>query len=299
MQCTTPPDNVCAGGTLTTYEQKGQCAGGQCSYPENLITCARGCNSTSDDCEGDACEGVTCTSPPNACYKATGTCAGGSCTYDYDDDKSCDDQDSCTDDDRCSSGVCAGNAKICNTPPPTTCVDATNKTVYATPGVCSSGDCYYSSSQVACAYGCNETTGKCEGDPCAGVTCDTPPSNCYSSPGICANGECSYIAAVGKICNDSKPCTYDDKCDSTGTCAGTEYQCDAERFCDSVSTDLPCTNTADCVVGTCDGKNGCSYEISENSCLMVMEELPRRRLRRGLCLHPGRRPEPQRQLPVL
>src|SRR5262245_25518516 len=103
-----------------------------------------------------------------------------------------------------ASGAGGGTANpcegvTCNTPPPNTCADAGNLTVYAPMGTCAGGQCNYGSSKVPCPNGCANNA--CTGDPCIGVSCLTPPANTCAdathvtvneSPGACNNGMCVY-----------------------------------------------------------------------------------------------------------
>jgi hypothetical protein len=84
-------------------------------------------------------------------------------------------------------------------PPANACADATNLTVHEPNGTCNQGQCEYASSLVPCPNGC--TGGACDGDPCIGVSCVSPPANScadathllvYESPGVCNAGSCEY-----------------------------------------------------------------------------------------------------------
>lgn len=93
------------------------------------------------------------------------------------------------------SNLCAG--VVCNMPPMATCMGNMLRTFS---GQCnaSSGACDYVPMDTPCAQGC--MNGQCVGDPCAGVTCNTPPGpTCngnnaitFSLPGQCNNGMCRY-----------------------------------------------------------------------------------------------------------
>jgi hypothetical protein len=263
IACLTPPKNTCKdASTLLSYPKQGSCSKGVCSYPKSEVPCSHGCDSTAGACKGDPCAGVSCATPPapTACYTSPGTCSDGKCSYAYADGKSCDDGNACTTGDKCTTGKCAGTPVVCNTPPKSTCKDASTLTVYAAPGACSSGTCSYGSASVTCSFGCDTASGACKGDPCATLTCTTPPnSQCYTVPGICSNGSCTYLPKTGSPCDDGNPCTKTDVCSASGGCAGTAYTC---------SDSLVCTKD------TCNGTGGCSYPVDASSCLITIGFTP-------------------------
>ncbi|MCC6750261.1 MAG: hypothetical protein IT371_21530 [Deltaproteobacteria bacterium] len=252
--CTTPPPNTCKdANTVVSHAKQGACTGGTCDYTSTEEACTHGCDAATGACKGDPCAGITCDTPLNACYKAQGTCKGGKCEYEADNGKGCNDGNPCTETDTCTDGVCGGSAVICNTPPANSCKDANTLTVNTAPGFCSAGSCNYGKAEVGCPFGCDTVKGICKGDPCATVTCDSPPNkDCYSVPGICSGGKCTYLPRAGASCNDGNPCTKLDKCDGMGGCAGTSYSC---------SDGLLCTSD------TCDGLGGCTFPLQAGSCL--------------------------------
>ena len=101
-----------------------------------------------------------------------------------------------TDSDTAGSCVVLG----CNTPPAHECLDATRWLVYASVGTCGDEGCTYKTQELECPLGCDD--GACLGDPCAGITCETPPADeCVDAtnlrvydegPGICESGSCSH-----------------------------------------------------------------------------------------------------------
>jgi hypothetical protein len=265
LPCLTPPKNTCKDATtLTSYAKQGSCTSGSgsCSYPKSEVPCSHGCDSAAGACKGDPCAGVSCTTPPSpaACYTSPGTCSDGKCSYTYADGKTCDDGNACTIGDKCTTGKCAGSPMVCNTPPKSTCKDASTLTVYAAPGTCTNGTCNYTTSTVTCSFGCDSAAGACKGDPCATVTCNSPPnSQCYTTPGICSNGSCTYLPKTGSPCDDGNPCTKTDVCSAAGACAGTAYTC---------SDSLVCTKD------TCNGVGGCSFPVDASSCLITIGYTP-------------------------
>jgi hypothetical protein len=62
-------------------------------------------------------------------------------------------------------------------------------------------------------------------DPCAGVVCNTPPSQCHAATGTCNAGTCEYAFASGQGCDDGNACTSNDLCDGAGQCAGSPVAC--------------------------------------------------------------------------
>lgn len=162
--------------------------------------------SGSDDASGkDAaatCLGIVCNTPPTkTCedadnlriYEGEGSCAEGVCEYPstvvpcpY----------------GCEAGACSPNpcqGVTCNGPPPNECVDATTIRAYSPNGTCGKDGCKYTAQLKACAHGCKD--GACKDDPCANVTCSTPPDNectsasylrSYHATGTCAEGSCGY-----------------------------------------------------------------------------------------------------------
>jgi len=256
--CNSPPKKSCKNATTAlTYDALGTCSNGQCDYRATEVACGTpGCDSATGECKTDPCAGVTCTTPPNTCYKSPGKCASGKCTYDYDDTKTCNDGNACTETDTCLQGTCKGSPISCNTPPASKCKDANTVTVYTAPGTCSGGTCTYGQADVPCSYGCDSATGKCKGDPCTVNPCTTPPNTaCFSTPGVCSSTggqvQCTYLPKTNATCNDNNLCTYGDKCDSAGTCAGTTYTC---------NDGLTCT------VDACNGTGGCTYTPNSGFC---------------------------------
>ncbi|APR75053.1 Thiamin-phosphate pyrophosphorylase [Minicystis rosea] len=173
----------------------------------------------------------------------------GSCAYTFVEGASCDDGNACTVVDTCTGGACVGTPKVCNAPPAPACVSATEFVSYDASGTCNAGICVYQKHQITCAGGCVNDV--CQSDPCAGITCNTPPSSCFSAAGTCQNGSCSYAYADGATCSDGDPCTVGDTC-NTGVCKGTPMTCN--------SPPSSCFSAA----GTC--QNGsCSYAYADGA----------------------------------
>jgi hypothetical protein len=162
----------------------------------------------------------------------------------------------------CLDEPCAG--LTCETPPASLCVDASTLRIFTAHGVCTAGACDYPSADVACANGC--ANGKCNDEPCVGVTCASPPSpvcvdattlRVWNGAGACdaTSGACVYGAT-------DVPCS--DGC-SAGRCA--------RDACAGISCDAPPAPT--CVdattrrtwasMGTCAGGT-CAYTAVETAC---------------------------------
>jgi len=273
VTCNTPPAPACASPTLLkTHAATGVCGGGgTCTYAATDTPCANGC--ADGRCRG-VCEGVSCTenraptcdgavlvsySSPGFCQSATGKC-------DYSPQRrACQNG--------CESGacrpLCAG--VVCNSPPPPTC-DGAVKVTRAQAGTCvdATGLCQYEPTRETCLFGCQ--AGACNRDPCAGVTCTTPPSKTcegtkriqYASPGTCnaATGACTY-PRVEESC--AHGCT-------NGICNGVPNPC-AEVLCNTpplptcdAGSLLSYAATGTCEPGREPGVAVCSYLPTRTSC---------------------------------
>jgi hypothetical protein len=193
-------------------------------------------------------------------YDNPGSCAEGSCTY---PDKKVFCQFGC------EKGQCKGNpcsGKVCAAPPASYCSAADKLTIFAGVGTCDAvtGDCAYQSQEEFCAFGC--VNGACNGDPCVGVSCVTPPAPFCSgpttrkvgvSPGTCNGGGCTYTSTdqpcpFGCVNGACKDCAADTDCKTAGTfCdAGTCRACDGDLHCGPSCTN--CASTAQvCSAGAC------------------------------------------------
>jgi hypothetical protein len=249
--CEAPAPTCKDDGTLTVYTA-GTCVDGACQFASADIVCEAGCvvRENIAACAGDPCDGVTCDTPPSACHSATGLCSGGVCTYPIATTASCDDGDACTDNDTCDgSAQCAGTPRTCQTPPPSTC-DGDMLIVHGANGTCNGGACTYTTTSVACPDGCED--GRCLGDPCANITCDTPPSPCHADTGTCRDGVCDYAFEDGAPCDDNDGCTENDQCQS-GVCGGASKVCQTppNATCESATTLTGYANNGTCTEGTC------------------------------------------------
>lgn len=284
--CETPAPICKNDGTLTVYTA-GQCVDGACQFGSADVACAAGCEITDGvaSCAGDPCDGVTCDTPPSDCHASTGLCSGGVCTYPIAAATVCDDGNACTQNDTCDiNGQCAGTPTVCQVPPPSTCSGDT-LTVYSANGRCEAGGCVYDTTEVACADGCEvrqgddadpaNGTGQCLGDPCADITCDSPPSPCHASTGTCRDGICEYAFEDGAPCDDNNACTLEDQC-VAGTCAGTAKSCQSPpgNICSDSDTLSGYATTGTCNAGECqyattpvECQFGCVQQNNIGSCL--------------------------------
>lgn len=216
VSCNQPPPATCLGDRLRSYTSPGTCDGksGQCVYPPVDTPCgAGGCQG--GQCLSDKCAGVSCTQPPApTCLDATtaqvslspGSCdqATGTCSYQ-------NRTESCTAGQECRQGRCETPPPACNSANCAGCCDGTSCVALTgqSNGQCGSGG-------ASCA-GCGASTpvcqqGKCV-DPCAGVTCNKPPS-CLDAvtveqhSGSCdpASGGCSY-STQSISCQNGQVCS--------------------------------------------------------------------------------------------
>lgn len=255
VTCEKPPANTCADAqNLTVYDAKGSCDNGACQYASHLVACKYGCKQ--DACDGDPCVGKTCSAPPaNTCadanhltvYEVPGSCSNGECSY-------ATHLEYCGF--GCSNDVCDGDpcvGKTCNSPPANFCTDTTNLEAYTVPGTCSNGVCSYAHHEEFCTYGC--LLGACQGDPCQGMTCTTPPASYCAGPntlrkyqlnGTCTNGSCVYSSTdlacpFGCVNGACKDCVVSTDCGGSQWCnAGTCITCNTDQHCGASCTD--CTS---------------------------------------------------------
>lgn len=120
----------------------------------------------------------------------------------------------------------------CAAPPAPICITQNSSRRYEPLGQCVEGRCEHTFVDEECSRGCDDATGVCRGDPCAGVACNTPPSGCFFAAGMCDEGACEYMVNNAGICDDNKPCTTGDRCEE-GVCVGDQTVCDAppEALC--------------------------------------------------------------------
>ncbi|MFT7581187.1 MAG: hypothetical protein ACI9MR_002861, partial [Myxococcota bacterium] len=186
-------------------------------------------------------------------------CRAGDCVYQPLSETVCDDGDTCTTGDTCQAGACLGDPMVCAEPPAATCA-GDDIVSFASPGLCSDGQCAYGSTTATCPLGCE--AGSCKGDPCAGVVCDVPLSACHLNVGVCQGGACNYALDNGAQCDDGDACTQGDTC-QTGQCAGTTTACAAPPV--ATCTDASTLQSYD-GIGTCAAGGACEYTARTVAC---------------------------------
>ncbi|HIA02344.1 MAG TPA: hypothetical protein EYN66_10605 [Myxococcales bacterium] len=154
-----------------------------------------------------------------------------------------------------------GTPIVCDSPPSPICINANTARSWNPQGACvpENGSCNYPQNDQYCEFGC--INGFCDGDPCEGITCNTPPSpQCYNPDGMCINGVCIYSSYSG-ACDDSNNCTNGDVC-VNAFCQGTPVACNAPPAPECASNNsLRIYNTT----GAC-AEEGCEYGSVVSSC---------------------------------
>ena len=147
MVCNEPPQSQCVDEDhLQVFASIGTCEQGVCVYETTLVPCP--------NCPAcDPCDGIVC-DDKQPCFQGQGTCHDGVCHYDFADGEECNDGDDCTVQDRCESGVCSGQAMVCDTPADPTCMNAWTLHEFQVPGTCVGGQCSYVEAEVVCPNGC-------------------------------------------------------------------------------------------------------------------------------------------------
>lgn len=224
LACDAPPAAACVDAlSVRVPVSPGQCVSGVCQYTFDTRACASGCDAGT--CQGDPCAGVMC--PTRPCFEP-GRCVLGVCQAQPDIGASCSDNDACTENDSCgASGTCVGTSRACASPPAPTCLDATTQRTSAAVGRCvlPAGTCEYSTSDVTCALGCDQGTGRCRtncpaGQHQCGTTCvsDSSVATCGQSctpcpvpvDGVatCTNGTCGFTCTPPAMASGSSCTTW-------------------------------------------------------------------------------------------
>lgn len=262
VNCTRAPSPFCVTGTVSRhYQPMGVCVEGTCQHQYRDESCAYGCEQTAGTCKSDPCLGMACNTPPSPCFFASGVCTNGACVYQPNNAGNCTDSNACTTGDHCEEGNCVGTPVVCDMPPAPLCLAGDIRRTFDAQGVCtSSTGCTYREHDQPCGFGCDIATG-CGGDPCVGVTCNTPPGQCFDSSGSCAGGGCTYPTRPG-ACDDGDGCTTGDTC-TNGACAGTQVACTTPPAADCSGPGTVRTYSA--AGAACTG-GGCQYPTSVRSC---------------------------------
>ena len=276
---TLPAGSACTpeGGTDSACST-GKCDDGGACVGELLsnVGCDDGSACTLGDvCQDGACVGTTkdcsdknpCTK--DSCDAVTGACAseplpdGGVATP-------CDDENPCTGDDACTAGTCVGGSNLC--------------------ACTSDADCPDDGDKCNGVQHCVTVSGGskgCEVDPATVVTCiDAGDDACHKTACAAATGTCATSVQSGAPCDDGDACTFTDKCDASGACAGTSQECDDANVCTNDSCNGgacvnapnaspcddgdPCTDGDACASEACAGKakacddgNACTKDACE------------------------------------
>ena len=293
VYCDKPPAHHCLDElTLVVFAPAGVCSSAsgvaECRYASKTIPCQGDCEQ--GHCVEDPCLGVSCTVPPASycnghdlvVFESAGRCNDGMCVYTSRTEpceKGCE-SGQCIDS-RCTGVTCA-------TGPAPHCTDGATLIIHGASSQCEDGVCLYGTFGKHCDNGCSD--GHCNGDPCSGVSCNTPPANaCISStvlrawdgqPGSCVDGACEY-ETVKTVCENG--------C-ATGQCIGDPYAgvtCSnppadycagsntLRRFRDGLGTcqSGSCLFQAEavdcperCEAGSCVGENVDEYAAGEHDC---------------------------------
>lgn len=157
----------------------------------------------------------------------------------------------------------------CAVPPRPICVTQNSSRRYEPLGICMNGLCEHNFVDEPCDRGCDDATGVCRGDPCAGVACNTPPSGCFFAAGMCDGGACEYMVNNAGVCDDNKACTTGDRCEE-GTCVGDQRVCETppEALCIDAMTRRFWNPQ-----GTCNQTSGaCEYMQQDQQCPFGCED---------------------------
>ena len=137
----------------------------------------------------------------------------------------------------------------------------THLRAYNTVGTCAAGNCSYASQLIACSC----ANASCVVDPCANVTCTSPPGaicaaastrRTFASVGTCADGSCSY-APTDTSCQfgcSNGACQSD-------PCAGVVCSSPPAAFCLDPDTVRRYATTGSCAQGLC------SYAPTDTICV--------------------------------
>ncbi|MFT7580266.1 MAG: hypothetical protein ACI9MR_001935 [Myxococcota bacterium] len=199
-----------------------QCLGNACVVaPQTVVAC----NPTGD---------TPCAK--NTCDADTGQCAPQALV----DGAGCDDGSPCTGSDACDSGLCRGEAIVCNDDNPCTfdsCSPVTGCTFAPNNQPCEDGD--------GCTTNDHCSSGVCEGDP---TNCDDG-NGCTTDS--CTGDECVF-APNAQPCSDGNACTNEDVC-AEGVCTPglNECQCQVDADCVSEEDGDQCNGTLKCQGNAC------------------------------------------------
>lgn len=263
-------------GTVIVATVASECRAGSCR-PDVVRT---DCAATGRFCQGgacvdaDPCAGLTCDAPPAPFCRGRlavtsslpGLCTEGACAFEETI------VDCASTGGACRDGACVANAcdgVTCDAPPTPFCQDDETLARFASPGVCSGGDCTYVFDPLACvSVGPNHLCrdGACR-DACADVVCEPAPAATTCRDAYtpvrpvrrCERGVCQLAiddetrCPAGEVCVNGA-CVIGDACDTvdcdvflTGTCEDRFRRVIAGR----VTCDLFACADASCPLPVC------------------------------------------------
>jgi N-acetylneuraminic acid mutarotase len=241
--CTLDACDPASGCTFTAAPEGAPCTDGNaCTAGETcrggLCTGAAPVNCDDHDvCTTDTCSlSVGClhdSSPANLCHDANACTTDAcdpilGCTFTpILDGQACEDGNLCSVGETCHGGVCGGSvARDCDDD-----------------SVCTIDSCNAGTGCIHTSIGCDD------GNPCTQDLCD-PVAGCVFPPG-----------PTGTPCNDFYACTVDDRCDSTGYCAGRSV-CDDGNPCTDDYADenqhCACSHVSTAEGTECNDANACT-----------------------------------------
>ena len=238
----------------------------------------------------DYCDGTGhCVGTALSCPSAGSTCAEqsqcqgtSSCkTFTPGPETACDDHNACTYADACTGGgackgttiSCSNDAGVCGTK--RTC-NGSNHCTEVRPGASIACE----TDGLACTDDFCDGTGDCAHTPKLGKC--AIDGACYSDHDPNPANACQWCDATQnawankpttEACDDGDPCTYDDRCNGSGSCGGTYLSCEdepgpcgAKKACQGTSeckltfptTSTTCNDGAACTQNdVCNGLGGC------------------------------------------
>lgn len=209
-----------------------------------------------DYCDGTGrCVGtaLTCSGSGTTCGEQSECQGTDSCkVYTPGADTACDDRNACTYNDACNGGgMCEGTAITC----------ANDPGACGTKRTCN-GSNHCTEVRPGPTTACESDGLSCTSDVCNGMgTCvHTPKAGYCVIAGICyadrannPDNACQWCDATlnawankptTEACNDALDCTYDDRCDGSGSCGGTYINCEDEPG--PCGAKLSCQGTSVC-----------------------------------------------------
>ncbi|MCU0663776.1 MAG: hypothetical protein MUC50_15785 [Myxococcota bacterium] len=142
---------------------------------------------------------------------------------------------------------CAG--VVCDSPPPSSCIDADHIRQYDSSGTCTDGECVYPSDSLLCEHGC-------EAGVCNEKECDEGP--------CCSSGE---LRGPEVRCNE-EPYVREFGC-ATDTCGGDARQRLIYQHCSGLSSECGVENLVPSMwttVEACDPNSLCHWDMGDAWC---------------------------------